>query len=295
MKFENKKLPTISIGLPVYNGEESILNALNSLLKQTFSNFELIISDNASTDLTGEICKSKMITDKRIRYFRQEKNMNQLWNFNFVLKQAVGEFFMWAGADDVWHPKFLEKNIENLTLNQNIVGSISEIEFYYNKWEENDLKKFENTKVREKNKLVHSIIGEYSEKVDFVFDFNHPQCVYSVFRRNVLVESTIRKPFGSWDYAVILKVLQYGDISVIDELLMYMYRGHKTEENRKKLFYSCRQQKISIVKSLFPFMPLTFWCLNNIGLRNFMNNFSRFVKMNFRAERLILKEFFKDD
>ncbi len=285
-----KNMPLISIGLPVYNGEKSIINAIESLLSQTISNFELIISDNASTDSTESICKKMSNMDPRIKYFHQKKNNDALWNFNFVLKQAVGEFFMWAAADDVWHPEFLEKNIEKLKSDNNIVGSISEIKFYYEDWTKNDFNRFKNTNVPKKYELVHPITGKYEDKVNFVFDFNHPQCIYSIFRTEKLKKCTVRKKFGSWDYAVILKILQYGDISVVDKLLMYMYRGHKKTEKNTTLYDSLRQQKISIIKSLFPFVPLTFWCLKNIGLKKFIKNFGRFVKMNYRGQKIIIKE-----
>ena len=80
--------PKVSIGMPVYNGEQFLHKRIDSLLAQTFQNCELIISDNASTDSTPSICNEYSKKDKRIRYFRQERNMGVIWNFNFVLDQA---------------------------------------------------------------------------------------------------------------------------------------------------------------------------------------------------------------
>ena len=99
----------ISIGLPVYNGDKFIRNALDSILSQTFGDFELIISDNASTDSTSVICQEYMKKDPRIRYIRQENNMGGLWNLNFVLQEASYEYFMWAAVDDYWLSTFIEK------------------------------------------------------------------------------------------------------------------------------------------------------------------------------------------
>jgi glycosyltransferase involved in cell wall biosynthesis len=98
----------LSIGMPVYNGERFIHKALDSLLSQTFLDFELIISDNASIDNTRAICLEYAASDSRIRYVRQNENQGPLANFQFVLDEAVGEYFMWAAADDVWDPKFVE-------------------------------------------------------------------------------------------------------------------------------------------------------------------------------------------
>ncbi|MBF0414790.1 MAG: glycosyltransferase family 2 protein [Magnetococcales bacterium] len=95
-----RHVPQVSIGMPVYNGELFIREALDSLLSQTFTDFELIISDNASTDGTEAICREYAAKDERIRYVRQEKNKGVVANFKIVLDEAVGEYFMWTAADD---------------------------------------------------------------------------------------------------------------------------------------------------------------------------------------------------
>jgi glycosyltransferase involved in cell wall biosynthesis len=101
--------PKVSIGMPVYNGSPFIREALDSLLNQTFTDFELIISDNASTDETESICREYAAKDPRIRYVRQPENRGALLNFRFVLDEAVGEYFMWAAADDMWSSKWIEE------------------------------------------------------------------------------------------------------------------------------------------------------------------------------------------
>jgi len=113
------KKPLVSIGMPVYNGAKFIREALDSLLAQTFTDFELIISDNASTDETEAICREYAAKDARIRYIRQPENRGALANFQFVLDEAVGEYFMWAAADDRRHPSALERMIEVFEQNPN--------------------------------------------------------------------------------------------------------------------------------------------------------------------------------
>lgn len=93
---------SVSIGMPVFNGEKFVREALDSLMGQTFTDFELIISDNASTDATEPICRSYACHDSRIRYIRQPVNLGALPNFQFVLNKASGEYFMWAACDDKW-------------------------------------------------------------------------------------------------------------------------------------------------------------------------------------------------
>ncbi|NHA16049.1 glycosyltransferase [Thioalkalivibrio sp. XN279] len=110
------KPPKVSIGLPVFNGERYLHEALDSLLGQTFGDFELIISDNASTDATAEIVRGYERSDPRIRYFRQETNIGIGRNFLFVLHQSRGEMFMWASHDDVWDSTWLELLTKHITV-----------------------------------------------------------------------------------------------------------------------------------------------------------------------------------
>ena len=101
--------PSVSIGLPVYNGEPFVERAINAVLAQTYSDFELVISDNGSTDRTEEICREFAGRDARVKYVRAERNQGAIWNFNRVFELSQGEYFKWAAADDVFLPTFLEK------------------------------------------------------------------------------------------------------------------------------------------------------------------------------------------
>lgn len=106
--------PTVSIGLPVYNGERYLGPALESMLAQSFTDFELIISDNASTDATEGICRVYAARDPRIRYVRQARNMGAHYNHNHVFSLARGRYFKWAGHDDMLAPDFLLRCVEIL-------------------------------------------------------------------------------------------------------------------------------------------------------------------------------------
>ena len=113
--------PRVSIGLPVYNGENYLTSAIETLLAQTFTDFELIISDNCSTDRTQDICRSFCDRDARIRYVRQAKNLGAVRNFNLVFHYARGEYFKWAAHDDVCAPAFLQRCVERLDANPSVV------------------------------------------------------------------------------------------------------------------------------------------------------------------------------
>lgn len=111
----------VAIGLPVFNGERYLAETLNCLLGQSYSDFDLIISDNASQDRTEEICRAYAARDPRIRYFRQPENLGAVPNFNRVFELSDSTYFKWAAVDDICDPTFLEKAVETLDRNPEAV------------------------------------------------------------------------------------------------------------------------------------------------------------------------------
>jgi glycosyltransferase involved in cell wall biosynthesis len=104
--------PLVTVGLPVYNSERYVETSLKSLLNQTYSDFVLIISDNASTDRTGEICQAYAAADPRIQYSRNTVNVGNPGNFNRIANMTTTKYLKWSTADDYWEPTFLERGIE---------------------------------------------------------------------------------------------------------------------------------------------------------------------------------------
>src|SRR5262249_36899823 len=117
----NNHKPRVSIGMPVYHGEPFLKEALDSILAQTYSDFELIISDNASTDRTQEICTAYAAKDKRIQYSRNDKNLGAAKNYNRVFELSSGEYFKWAAHDDICAPDFLVRCITVLDQDPSVV------------------------------------------------------------------------------------------------------------------------------------------------------------------------------
>lgn len=101
----------VTVGLLVFNGAREIRDCLDSLLRQSFRDFELIISDNCSEDATELICRKYASLDDRIRYIRHPLNRGGVANCEFLLKEAAGEYFMWAAHDDIWSKNYLEEAI----------------------------------------------------------------------------------------------------------------------------------------------------------------------------------------
>lgn len=118
-KPETKAL--VSIGLPVYNGEPYLIEAIQSILNQTYRHFELIICDNASTDRTAEVCQDFAARDARIRYFRNVRNLGAARNFNLTVDKASGVYFKWSPADDCIAPEFLSRSVEVLDKDPGVV------------------------------------------------------------------------------------------------------------------------------------------------------------------------------
>jgi glycosyltransferase involved in cell wall biosynthesis len=113
--------PSVSIGLPVYNGQQYLAEAIESILGQTYEDFRLIISDNGSSDSTPRICEHYAAKDPRIKYYRHETNRGASWNFNFVVDKADGKYFKWVAHDDVHRPQFLRECVNVLEADPAIV------------------------------------------------------------------------------------------------------------------------------------------------------------------------------
>jgi glycosyltransferase involved in cell wall biosynthesis len=114
MNASTSATPLVTIGLPVYNGANYIRQAIDSILAQTFKNFELIISDNCSTDDTVDICKEYAARDPRVRVSRNERNLGAVHNYNKVIHEARGKYFRHAAHDDVLAPTNIERCVEVL-------------------------------------------------------------------------------------------------------------------------------------------------------------------------------------
>lgn len=113
--------PLVSIGLPVYNGEQFLRQTLDSLLGQTYENLELIVSDNASTDGTGEICREYAGRDQRIHYYINAVNCGGAANMNRVFALSSGDYFMWASDEDYWAPDYVRSCMDVLVNSDEII------------------------------------------------------------------------------------------------------------------------------------------------------------------------------
>ncbi|WP_158966505.1 glycosyltransferase family A protein [Paraglaciecola sp. L3A3] len=117
----SQNVPQLSIGLPVYNGARWIVDAIESMLEQSFQDIELIIVDNASNDETEPLCKHFAAIDKRVKYVRNQQNIGVFRNFNKAFELSSGQYFKWAADSDFCLPGFFEKCIEVLDSRPDVV------------------------------------------------------------------------------------------------------------------------------------------------------------------------------
>ena len=129
MTISGTSPPRLSIGLPVYNGDKFLAQALDCLLAQTFRDFEIVISDNASTDRTPEICLGYAQRDRRIRYVRNQRNLGLVENFNRVFELSTAPLFKWAAHDDLHRENYLESCLRLLGDNPDAVLAHSNAAF----------------------------------------------------------------------------------------------------------------------------------------------------------------------
>lgn len=211
----NNRIPTVSIGMPVYNGRKYIREALDSLLSQTFSDFELIISDNASSDGTDLIFQEYSAKDPRIKYVRQKENFGALANFEFVLNQSRGQYFMWAAFDDKWDEKWVEVMLKGMIKPNTVLcfGSVVVIDVDANVIRR--CKVFDYSGPRTMRLAKYFISEDYSGKA----------CViYGLYRTSFLKEIEPLKEYTAGifsDMQFVFNCLQYGEINIVPEVVFY--------------------------------------------------------------------------
>lgn len=124
-------MPVLTVGMPVHNGAKWIEIALESILEQSFQDFELVICDNASTDDTEAICRSAAASDPRVRYHRNPRNIGIYGNFNRVFELSSGKYFKWASCSDICLEGFFEKCVAVLEARPDVVLAYPKTYFLY--------------------------------------------------------------------------------------------------------------------------------------------------------------------
>lgn len=252
----------LTIGMPVYNEEKYIAESIESLLGQTYKDFTLIISDNASSDRTSDICRYYAKKDKRIIYIRQTENKGGLFNFKYVLDKANTPFFMWAGGHDKWHPQFIEKLLPIIENRKDLVAI--------------------NSKARE-IKLDGSLgkihkrdytTTQFNKPTDrYLYFLKHLNCniIYGIWRTSILKNCWF-KPIINWDILMILDATLRGKFKQDKEILFFrrIVCEEKNEYRRQLIMitgkYNSKLPPLFLSKCQFIFENVKMLFMNNPSL-----------------------------
>ena len=294
--------PKLTIGIPVYNGELFIKKAIESILAQTFTDFELIISDNSSTDSTPKICQDFLNKDNRIQIFTQKKNIGIHRNFNFLLSQAKGEYFAWAAVDDHLDDDFMEKNLKVLESNSSIVSSVGKIIPYgvdslnidsklidtsiFPKFLKNFIKHGRHKKMID----AGPVSGDINSKIRTFFKITKSLGRwYGVHRTEQLRQCIIKKPFINVEVSVFLNLLRLGDFHEESSTTLYEFDEGISSRG---IINMAKYSGHNLFETLFPFYPFTKWVIQNFGINTFFRNFDILFKMNLGGEFALLVDIF---
>ena len=294
--------PKLTIGMPVYNGELFIKKAIESILDQTFTDFELIISNNSSSDSTEKICQDFIDKDNRIQINTQKKNIGIHRNFNFLLSKAKGEYFAWAAVDDYLDNDFMEKNLKILESDKSVVSSVGKIIPYGVDSLEIDstlvdtsvfpkfLKNFIKSGRRRKMIDAGPVSGNMNYKIRTFFKITKSLGRwYGVHRTEQLKKCIIEKPFINVEVSVFLNLLRLGDFHEESSTTLYEFDEGISSRG---IINMAKYSGHNLFETLFPFYPFTKWVIQNFGINTFFRNFDILFKMNLGGEFALLVDIF---
>ena len=214
--------PSISIGLPVYNGARFLPQALESLLGQSFSDIELIVSDNASSDSTQNICTEYAARDARIRYVRQNVNIGAMRNWNFVAKQARGKYFKWSSASDYCAPDMLARCFAAMEAESDIVLCYGQTCLV-------DQETGELTEYSGNIELMEDRPHERFSKLCGSLKLNN--AYGGLIRTDVLHRTKLNRLYSGGDIILMAELALMGRFRLLPPTLLYRRMGRETSSN----------------------------------------------------------------
>jgi glycosyltransferase involved in cell wall biosynthesis len=214
--------PRLSIGLPVYNGEAYLSQAIEALLAQTFTDFRLIISDNGSTDATEEICRDSARRDPRIDYRRSSENHGVAWNFNHVVELADSELFKWAAYDDLHAPLCLERCVAELDAHPQAIACYPAAHII-------DEQGAIVSTYREPPGATAAAPSERFKTV--LWQWGYGLIVFAVFRLAALRQTQLHGTYPASDLVLLAEIALRGPLCAVDEPL-FLWRDHARRPTR---------------------------------------------------------------
>ena len=272
-----KTYPKVTIGMLAYNGEKTIVKAINSLLSQTFKDFELIISNDASTDRTGIICEKFALEDSRINYICQDKNIGEFPNSVFLLNKAKGKYFMWAADDDWRSPDFLMSNVTALDQNSRFVASTSPSCY---EGEENMKNRHVNFNLKGTTKDRYKVFLQNAWKSHGIY--------YSLMRSKIAKEyKDLEVFYAANDWSFDFFLISRGEINRSEEGLLVLGKYGQSMSNNPWNYY--RNKPIEFFIPLYEFSKYALSLMKNLKLNEWLYVFMSLLKLNFQAIKSNLK------
>ncbi len=199
----------VSVGLPVHNGIATVERAIVSVLRQTWSDLELVVSDNGSTDGTEAVCRRYAALDPRMRYTRHATVMGPLDNFGFVLRHARAPYFMWLAADDYILPTLMERAVAVLDGDPGVVCAVPRARF------------LERDGTTRPARGTFALTGSLRDNVcAFLHDPSDNSRFYGVYRRPALLHVLPRFPYYGADWTISVGTLLFGTHYELPEVLL---------------------------------------------------------------------------
>jgi glycosyltransferase involved in cell wall biosynthesis len=224
--------PRVSIGLPVYNAAQYLEQSIGAILAQTYSNFELVIADNASSDATEAICRHYAALDPRVRYYRNPRNQGVTFNFRRVVTLSSGEYFLWATHDDLFAPEYVERCVAVLERDLDVV-------LCYSKSIEID-ERGQQLRHNEQTVSADSVYPHCRFRELIRMDHNC-QTMFGVMRADVLKRTSVHGDFPDSDRCMLAEVALYGRFFEISDHLFF-HRRHPEQITQK---FPTRQERMA--------------------------------------------------
>ncbi len=225
-------MATVFIGLPVHNGDDFLGAAIDSILQQTFTDFRLLVSDNASTDGTPDLAETYARLDSRVEFHRHRSNLGAAPNFNYCVKQASGTYFKWMAHDDLCEPTYLERCVAVMESDRGVAicharaacidDSGTRTGSYSKEWDLNDRDPV--VRFRRAIALDHACVS-----------------IFGVMRLDLLKQTPMIAPFVGSDRPLLAEFALHGSIEYVPETL-FLWRHHgqrsvrRTRSNRVAWF-----------------------------------------------------------
>src|SRR5882724_5779416 len=208
--------PKVSVGLPVYNGEKYLSNALKGLLEQDFKDFELIVSDNASTDRTPDICRIFAERDPRVRYVRNETNIGLAANHNRTVELSRGQFFKWAAHDDDFPPAMLARFVNAFEEGPPSIGLV------YSRCEYVD--ELGNVEGVDSDGVDTSDLRPHKRLAHFLRHVHMYNCPYGLIRSDLLRKTRLYGLYPMSDHVLFAELAMLGVFVELSEPLLRIRR-----------------------------------------------------------------------